>query len=295
MSIKLAAITDEISQEFEHALDVLCEYGATGVELRGLWGTNIADLTDAQVERAQAAIAARSLEVVCLATPFYKCDMGTPDVTDPTGPMHLATPRGLEQQITLLKRCIDLAHAFDTRLIRVFSFWRKEAPSPQIDDRIVAAFDVPVTLAQDAGVTLALENEHACFVGSGAEAARIASRIDSPHFRICWDPGNAFALGERPYPEGYEAVRPWVAHVHVKDARMVVTPDRGPHAQFCVIGEGEIDYVGQFAALKRDGYHGYVSLETHFVPQQGSGPEGKGTPEDGSRPCLAALRNLIAS
>jgi len=295
MTMKLAAISDEISQEFEHALDVMCEYGATGVELRGLWGTNISDLTNEQVQRARTAIAARGLEVVCLATPFYKCDLETPDAGAPAGPLHLATPRGLRQQTDLLKRCIELAHAFDTRLLRVFSFWRKEAPSPQIDDRIVAAFDAPVALAEEAGVTLVLENEHACFVGSGAEAARIASRIDSPHFRICWDPGNAFSLGEVPYPDGYEAVRPWVAHVHIKDARMVETPDHGAQARFCVIGEGEIDYPGQFAALKRDGYNGYVSLETHYVPQHGSGPNGKGTPEDGSRPCLAALRTLLAS
>ncbi len=294
--MQLAAITDEISQDFEHALDVLLEYGATGAELRALWDTNIADLSEEQVARAKAALRARNLRVVGLATPFYKCDLfeDTPEGTEETHRMHLAKPRDLSQQMDLLGRCIELAHTFDTPLLRVFTFWRKEALTPEIEDRIVDAFDEPLRLAEREGVTLILENEHACFIGTGAEAARIAGKLNSPHLKLCWDPGNAFAAGKVPYPDGYEAVKPWIAHIHIKDGRIVNTPEHGPQVQWCVVGEGEIDYAGQFAALKHDGYTGYISLETHYVPLHGSGPGGKGTPEEGSRPSLAALRQFIA-
>jgi sugar phosphate isomerase/epimerase len=270
------------------------EYGIDAAELRGLWGTNIADLTDEQVQRAQAALKARGFRVVCLATPFYKCDMepGSDAPQAVAGPLHLAPPRGLEQQFALLQRCIQLARAFDTDLLRVFAFWRKEALTPEIEERIAQAFAAPVALAAQEGVTLVLENEHACMIGSGAEAARLLARVNSPHFRAAWDPGNAFSLGEHPYPEGYEAVRPWISHIHVKDGITVETPEHGAQIRWCVLGQGEIDYPGQFAALKRDGYTGYLSLETHFVPATGTGPDGKGTPEDGSRPCLAYLRQM---
>lgn len=293
--MQLAAITDEISQDFEHALDVLLEYGATGAELRGLWGTNIADLSDEQALRARNALKDRGLKAACLSTPFYKCDLivDAPDASDVERKLHLATPRGLDQQIELLRRCIRLAHSFDTRLIRVFTFWRKEALTPAIEAQIVGAYQEPLRLAEQEGVTLVLENEHACYIGTGEEAARIAASVNSPFLKICWDPGNAFCADEIPYPDGYEAVIPWLAHVHVKDGRMVQTPDHGLQPRMCLIGEGEIDYAGQFAALKQLGYKGYVSLETHYVPPAGSGPDGKGTPEDGSRPCLAALRKLI--
>lgn len=286
--MRLAAITDEISQDFEHALDVLREYGVTGAELRGLWGTNIADLTVEQVQRAKQALRDRGIQVFCLATPFYKCDLAyeTENEGEAVGRMHLATPRGLEQQMDMLRRCIGLAREFETSLLRVFSFWRKEALTPDLEARIVAAFAEPVALAEKEGVTLVLENEHACYIGTGAEAARIASEINSPNLKLVWDPGNAFFAGEMPFPDGYEAVKPWLAHVHVKDGRMVETPDHGPQPVWCVVGEGEIDYVGQFAALKRDGYAGAISLETHYVPKDG-------TPEDGSRACLAALKRLL--
>lgn len=295
--MQLAAITDEISQEFEHALDVMLEYGATGAELRGLWGTNVADLTDSQVSRAKAALRERGMQAVGLATPFFKCDL-TPEAVNPgeaAGAMHLATPLGLEQQMELLTRCIRLAHLFETPLLRVFTFWRKAALTPAIEARIVDAFAAPLALAEREGIVLGLENEHACFIGTGAEAGRIAAAIDSPHLKIVWDPGNAYFAGETPFPEGYDAVKPWLAHVHVKDGKLVDTVDQGLRPQWCVIGDGEIDYVGQFAALKKDRYAGWISLETHYRPETGSGPNGEGTPEDGSRPCLAALKSLIAA
>ena len=69
--MKLAAITDEISQDFEHALDVMLEYGVMGAELRGLWGTNIAELSEEQVVRAKKALKERGITVVGLATPFF--------------------------------------------------------------------------------------------------------------------------------------------------------------------------------------------------------------------------------
>ena len=195
--------------------------------------------------------------------------------------MHLARARGIGEQTELLRRCCGLAHEFGTDLIRVFTFWRKGPLTPEIERQIVDAFEEPLKIAEQEGVTLALENEHACFIGTGAEAARVLSAVDSTRLRACWDPGNAHVAGETPFPEGYEAVRRFLRHVHVKDGTFA----SGQH-RWTVIGEGDIDYAGHFDALRRDRYDGYISLETHYVPEGG-------TPEEGSRACLAALRRFI--
>jgi sugar phosphate isomerase/epimerase len=280
--MKLSVITDEISQDFEHALDVMAEYNVRSAELRGLWGVNIGDLDPSQVRRARRALADRGMTVCSLSTPIYKCELET-DEAAVAGRMHLARPRGVGEQMDLLKRCIELAHAFDTTIIRTFTFWRHGSMTPQIEAAIVAAYEQPAQLAGDGGVTLAVENEHACYVGTGVEVARVVQAIASEHVKVCWDPGNALCAGELPYPSGYEAVAPNVVHMHVKDATLDAD---GRTPRWCVIGEGVIDYRGQFDALRRDGYTGHISLETHYVPKDG-------TPEDGSRPCLAALRRFI--
>jgi sugar phosphate isomerase/epimerase len=227
-------------------------------------------------------MSARGISVCGLSTPFFKCDLDV-DEGAVRGRMHLAQARGRSEQIEMLRRCAGLAHAFDCKLIRVFTFWRKGDLTPSIEEQIVDAFAEPVEVAGEEGVTLGLENEHACYIGTGAEAARIISKVNSPNLRSVWDPGNALLAGETPFPDGYEAVMPFVAHVHVKDATPTATAGQ---FDWCVIGEGAIDYVGQFDALRRRDYDGYISLETHYIPQGG-------TPEEGSRACLAALRRFI--
>lgn len=277
--MKLSVITDEISQDLKHAIDVMHEWGVQGAELRGLWNVNIADIDDATARRAKKLLDADGIQVSSIASPFYKCDLYE-ESTEVKGPLHLATPRDLGEQLDMLSRCIDLAHFFETPIIRVFSFWRRGDLAPEIEKRIVDSFAEPVKLAEKEGIVLALENEHSCYLGTGAEVARVVRAVGSPHLRVCWDPGNALCAGETPYPDGYQAVRDILVHVHVKDG---VVEDGKVH--FVVVGEGMIDYAGQFEALSNDGYTGWISLETHARVD--------GDAEKASRLCLQALRQWI--
>jgi len=117
------------------------------------------------------------------------------------------------------------------------------------------------------GVIVVLENEAACNTATGAEAAEVLGAVRSPHFMLNWDPGNAAAHGENPYPDGYNLLpKDRIGHCHCKDMLRKVDG-----YDWAAMGRGIIDWVGQFKALKRDGYHRAVSLETHW--------RGAGTPE----------------
>jgi sugar phosphate isomerase/epimerase len=282
--MNLAVITDEIDDDLEHALDVMAEYGVRGVELRQLWNTHIIDATADQKERARTAIVQRGMTVVGIASPFYKCDLPGESEKGPIGPLHSASAVGLGEQIDLLRRTFETARFFDTRLIRIFTFWKRHAFSPEIEDQIVDLLGEPVALAEAEGFVLGLENEHACYTGTGAQAARVIERIGSPALRAIWDPGNAYFDGERPYPNGYEAVEKFIAHVHVKDA--AVSKGTG-NPEWTIVGEGEIDWKGQISELHRSGYSGYLSLETHYA--------GGGGKEASSRVCLEGLQRIVAA
>lgn len=278
--MKLAVITDEIDVDLEHALDVMAEYGVRGVELRQVWDTHVIDMTDEQRAKARDLIAERNMVVVGIATPFYKCDLPGETADGPAGPLHSASALGLGDQISLLQRSFQTAQYFDTKLIRIFTFWKRHSLSPELEDQIVDLLAEPVSLAEEAGIVLGLENEHACYIGTGAQTARILERISSPALRVIWDPGNAYCDGERPFPNGYDDVKDFIAHVHVKDAKAV---DGKP--AWTVVGEGDIDWAGQFKALHEAGYKGYLSLETHYA-----GPDGK---EATSRACLEAMNRIL--
>lgn len=280
--IRLGVITDEISQQFEHALDVMLEYGVREAELRGLWGTNVVELDEAARARARAALAGRGMKVCGIASPLYKCHLDPPAGDTDSGPLHLAVQRTSEEQLAILERAIALAEYFDTKLIRVFAYWKAGELTDELLGRIVEGLRPAVRRAEEAGVVLGLENEHACMLGTGAEAARALNAFNSPAFQSVWDPGNAFFSGERPFPEGYYAIREKLAHVHIKDA--VRDPDGA--SRWTVVGEGEIDFAGQLAALAADDYDGVLSLETHYKAPGGN-------PEASSRACLEGLQRLL--
>lgn len=282
--MRLSVITDEISQDLRHALSVMAEYGVREAELRNVYGKYIVEADEELLAKVEQDLKNAAMTVCCLDTPLFKCDLDSADTatTGATGPKHGARDLGREEQLHLLNRSIDLAQRFGTQYIRIFSFWKRGPLTPEIEERIAEALVAPARMAERAGMTLVLENEHACYLGTGAETARVIETVGSPALKMVWDPGNAFAAGEQPFPSGYQAALPHIAHVHVKDARA----DDAGNVSFTVIGGGEIDYVGQFAALKDSGYSGAIALETHY-----KGPNGDA--EAASRECLAALRKLI--
>jgi sugar phosphate isomerase/epimerase len=277
--MELAVITDEISQDLDHALSVMAEYDINNAEIRGAWGVNIADADGETINRIKTTCEKRGARVIGIATPVYKCDLKSTASGDsvPGGRLHGAEVHEYAEQITLLKRCIETAQVLNTKLIRVFTFWRKSELNDQIEKSIVDAFREPAKLAEAAGVTLVIENEHACYFGTGVDTARLLKKINSVAVRAVWDPGNAYFAGENPFPDGYDAIKEFVSHVHVKDANN--------RQDWCVVGEGSINWPGQLNALKTDGYQGFLSLETHYG--------GGGDPETSSRQCLVGLKSLF--
>ena len=69
----IATITDEFSQDIEAAVRSMAEIGMTGAELRMVFGKNIIDLSDAELDRACEIVARQGLEVVSIASPLMKC------------------------------------------------------------------------------------------------------------------------------------------------------------------------------------------------------------------------------
>lgn len=279
--MKLSVITDEIDMDLSHALDVMSEYGVEGAELRGLWGKNVCDLDDADLGKVKNILDSKGFPVSCIASPLLKCELREGESGD-VGRMHDAVERTYEEQAKLLEHCLQLADFFGTDLIRVFSFWKRGELTSDIENSVVEALRDVGDNAGRAGKIIALENEHDCYIGTGVQTGRVLSNVNHPNVKAVWDPGNAFYADEAPYPEGYEAIKQHMIHVHVKDVERL---DDGSK-RFVVVGEGQVNYKGHIEALARDGYKGYISLETHYIPFAGS-------PEQGSRLCLAALRHLV--
>ncbi|HZT69181.1 MAG TPA: sugar phosphate isomerase/epimerase family protein [Terriglobia bacterium] len=264
MGWKLGIITDEISEDFEQALDFISHYGLGYAELREMWKKNIMNLSQAELDRAKDMIEKHHLKVTDIGSPVFKYNL-------PQMPARAEKRDTFRADFTdqdtdhLLEESFKLAKFFGTRKVRIFSYWRVAEPEkayPYVRDRLAKAAEV----AGKSDILLILENEHECNIGTGEELGRILRDINSPHLRGNWDPGNAAMLHEVPYPNGYNHVKGLFAHMHIKDVR------KGPNGrlQWAPVGGGFIDWKGQFEALRRDGYQGDMALETHYRRPDGN-------------------------
>lgn len=282
MTIPIGAITDEFSLDVEVALDAMSTLGMTIAELRLIGDRNIIDLNDDEVARVRELVERGGMRVLSIASPVLKCVLpDAPPLDERFQQDVFGSAYTIADQPRLAQRAMEIAEIAGAQFIRVFSYWRTTKPE-RCHDRIVEALRDLADRAGERGLTIGLENEHACNVATGAEAGRVLAALDHPALKSIWDPANAFLLGETPFPGGYSklpAAR--VAHVHAKDC--VVEghkPTWGP------LGEMGIDWKGQIAALTRDGYAGAISLETHW-----RGPDGDRL--KASVVCGRNLRDLV--
>jgi sugar phosphate isomerase/epimerase len=279
---RISVINDEISQDFGRACEVAArEFGMEWIELRSMWNKNIVDLDGKEVAEAKRLVEKYQLRVTDIASPLFKVDW-------PSAPKSKFSPKHdqfnagftFAQQDEVLERSIELAKTFGTERVRCFDFWRLDDQAPYraaMNEKLQDAAEK----AGKKGLSLVLENEAACNTASGAESAKVLSGVKSRYFMLNWDPGNAAATGEKPYPDGYDLLpKDRIGHCHCKDA-----VKRGKDYDWEAMGRGTIDWVGQFKALKRDGYHYAVSLETHW--------RGAGTPEESSRQSWAGMKEQL--
>ena len=245
--MKLAIISDEISQDLHTAGEFIAHYGLQGVEIRSVGEKNSFDFTRKDMLEIAQIARDYGLQVPVIASPFFKCAYGD--------------RREIEEHLAGLRRTIELADCLGTKLIRGFAFWGDHYRPPP--EAIAERFQEPIRYLQDAGKTLVLEADPSVCTRNAREMATLVQAIDSPCVKVLWDPGNEIydmPNGEVPFPDAFARVQPWVAHVHIKDAR--VTPEG--HVECCRIGDGEVDYPGQLRALQQSGYEGFLSLETHY-------------------------------
>jgi L-ribulose-5-phosphate 3-epimerase len=276
----IAAITDEFSQDLETATRAMAQIGMTGAELRMVFGKNIIDLTDAELDRAREIAAESGLRIISIASPLLKCLLPDSPAVDARFQQDVFAARHtFADQPRLADRALEIAERTGAGIIRVFSYWRTVEPEACFE-RIARALEGLARQAAPHGRIIGLENEHACNIATGAETARLLDAVDHPNLKVVWDPANAYVSGETPYPDGYRRLAAErVAHVHAKDCRV-----EGHRPIWGALGECDIDWKGQLGALAADGYKGWISLETHWAGPGGDKLEGS----------LICGRNLMA-
>ena len=239
----LSGFGDEIDPDPAVQAAVLLALGASHIEVRSAWGTNVSELEPQQVAALKDILDEKGLKVSAVASPIGKVDVSLP----------------VEHELDRLRQIISVAKGLDTKYVRIFSFYRAEGRSAEdIRDDVMVRMGALAALAAEVGVVLLHENEKGIFGDTPERVLDIMTTVNSPALRIAWDNANFVQVGVKPFTDGYAMLRPYLEYFQVKDA-LSTTGEVVPAGE----GDGELD--ATIAALKADGFTGFASLEPHLA------------------------------
>jgi sugar phosphate isomerase/epimerase len=116
-----------------------------------------------------------------------------------------------------IRRCLQLCATHAVSRLVVHPSTRATSDPHVIRDNLRRTFDELLPAAQAAGVTLCLENmpPYHAFGSAAEDVPSILSHYDHPRLRAVFDSGHAHMAGAA--VEIFDAMRPYIAHVHLHD------------------------------------------------------------------------------
>jgi sugar phosphate isomerase/epimerase len=280
---RISAFGDEIASDLEAQIDALGRHDVRFLELRAAWGMNVLDLSDADLARARERLAARGIGISAIASPVGKAPIDG----------------DFDAERGRLRRALAAARGLDSALVRIFSFFVPGGRYGRHRDEVVRRLAAFARQAERAQVTLALENESYVYGDTAERSLDLIEAVGSAALRVTFDPANFAQVGVRPHAEAWPLLRPYVIHVHIKDAVAVDRrglppyPARIPEERLMdsvrLPGEGRGEVRALLRALVANGYGGFLTLEPHLTRRL---PEQDG--EGRLRAAAVALRTLVA-
>jgi len=254
---KLTGFGDEISEELEEQLKVLSECGISYLELRGVWGKNVADLSRDDILRVKEIVEKNNFNISCIASPIGKINIKD----------------DFNSHLEDFHKMIEFSKILGSRYIRIFSYYIPEGEEPEkYRDEVMRRIEEKTKIAEKEGVILLLENDHGIYGDSPERVRDILDTVNSKSLRCLFDMANFVVDGFEPYPHGYSLLKDYIEYVHIKDA--IYTPGK---VTILPPGEGNAKIKEILRELKNKNYDGFISLEPHLAlaeSQKGfSGPE----------------------
>lgn len=173
-----------------------------------------------------------------------------------------------EPTLEEVSRAIERMQRLGSRYVRVMSYAVEEGTEQHEEERFSRMREITRRFL-DAGITPVHENCMNYGGMSPAHALRLLENV--PGLRWVYDTGNPIFNNDRSKPEPqpkqdgwefYQKVKPFIEHVHIKDAYWDTEKDE---AVYTFPGEGQ-GYVKEILGdLKKSGYEKGVSIEPHIA------------------------------
>lgn len=197
----LSAFADEVTSVFEDQLKYLNKQNIEYLEPRNLDGTNVSSLTIEQAKNYKKMMDDYGIKANSLGSPIGKVDI-TKDQTE---------------HFKLFLHTMDLAEIFETKNIRMFSYYYPEGTDcHDYREAIMENLEKMLVEAEKRGINLCHENEARIYGEATVDCEDIMKHFGG-RMKAVFDMGN-FAFCKQNPMDGYERLHSYIEYIHIKDA-----------------------------------------------------------------------------
>ena len=197
--MRLCAFADEASSALSGQIAALKRNGISHLEIRGVNGKNIKELSRAEVLEVKSALDGADIFVWSIGSPIGKISLADD--------FHAHTED--------FQRILEAADVLGAKRIRMFSFFPVKGMSEQtVRDSVCERIDTLLSLTPEE-ITLCHENEKEIF-GENTENCLFLHRT-FPRLRAVFDPANFVQCGVDTAAV-WKALCDYVDYLHIKDA-----------------------------------------------------------------------------
>lgn len=220
-------------------------HGYTGIELRGI--QRELDLTKSTAFNSASSRAATMALVNEKRLQFV--GLGS------SATLHFADATTRKKNLDEGRRFIDLAHQINCPFVRVFpNNFPKDQDKQTTINLIASGLLELADYAKHTNIAVLLET-HGDLVKS-EDILTIMQAAEHSNAGLVWDVANMWTVTKEPPAQVYDALKKYIRHTHIKDAKMV-----GDKLQYTFVGKGEVPIFDAIERLRNNGYRGYYSFE----------------------------------
>ena len=253
----LSGISDEAGGSLDTQIKAHKELGWKHMSIRCIEGTNIHDLPEKEFDEAAGKLEDAGMQVIEFASLIG----------------NWAKSIGVDFDVTIaeVNRAIPRMKRLGCQMVRVMSYAQESWGDNQHAEERFKRLRAIIRRFDEAGITAIHEN---CMNYGGFSTIHTLRLIEEvPNLRLVFDTGNPVFQLDRskpePFPwqdplEFYEAIKEYIAHVHVKDCLNPKDGETEPE-KYTMPGEGQAKVAEILQALKRDKYEGAIAIEPHVA------------------------------
>lgn len=199
-ALNIYAFADEASGQIDGQIAAMQRNGLNGLEIRGVDGQNISDITVEKAREVRQKLDDAGLCVWSMGSPIGKIGIEGDDFA---------------AHLDKLRHTLVLADVLGAKNLRMFSFYMPADKAAQWKNKVFDQVGEMLRVAEGSGVAMCHENEKGIY---GDNAQRCFELLEAfPQMDGIFDPAN-FIQCSQDTVEAWKLLRDRIKYLHIKDA-----------------------------------------------------------------------------